>query len=213
MSERLKPLSDNEGIIYEFNQLSWQDQIQRFVNMGYASDLGISEDEYRASLPSFADQPEQFRGHFDRALLVDPRVSLSIQLKDYVMPKQLRQKLAMYQPVLPAVADSAYQLWVQDGEAYQRVSIPEFNRKKLDFERGLTIAEGSALVREMPSVLQHGIALTGTRFQDPEWHHNGYLTPIFRVQGGRPTVLEQLDSLWPLRRAQIPTAGDISLVK
>lgn len=59
----------------------WSAQIERLINLGFHAELGMSEDNYRASIPAFNPQPERFRGRFAIPVLVDPRVSLQRQLE------------------------------------------------------------------------------------------------------------------------------------
>lgn len=82
----------------ELDQLSieaeWQDQAQRFIELGFHSELGLTEEQYLATLPKFEPQPEEYRGRFDVSLLVETRIPWEKQAKlacivvsDYLMSR------------------------------------------------------------------------------------------------------------------------------
>src|SRR3989344_9558986 len=58
----------------------WSSQVERLINLGFHAELGMTEDEYKSSMPAFQSQPPKFKGRFEIPLLIDPRVSLQRQL-------------------------------------------------------------------------------------------------------------------------------------
>ncbi|KKR78075.1 MAG: hypothetical protein UU23_C0004G0057 [Candidatus Curtissbacteria bacterium GW2011_GWA1_40_9] len=52
----------------------WQRQASRFVELGYHSELGLTEAAYLESLPRFKRQPKEYRGRFDAPMLVEVRI-------------------------------------------------------------------------------------------------------------------------------------------
>lgn len=52
----------------------WQRQTSRFVELGYHSELGLTEAAYLESLPRFKRQPKEYRGRFDVPMLVEVRI-------------------------------------------------------------------------------------------------------------------------------------------
>src|SRR3989344_5168947 len=52
----------------------WQRQTSRFLELGYHSELGLTEAAYLESLPRFKRQPKEYRGRFDAPMLVEVRI-------------------------------------------------------------------------------------------------------------------------------------------
>jgi hypothetical protein len=59
----------------------WQVQATRLVEVGVHEELGLTHEEYLATLPKFEAKPVEFEGKFDIPILIDPRVSLRQLLK------------------------------------------------------------------------------------------------------------------------------------
>ncbi len=57
----------------------WQRQINRFVELGYHTELGISAEDYAASLPKFEAQPAEYVGRLDMPLVVETRIGYQRQ--------------------------------------------------------------------------------------------------------------------------------------
>lgn len=143
----------------------WGAQIERLINLGFHAELGMSEDNYRASIPAFNPQPERFRGRFAIPVLVDPRVSLQrqLELSRTVVDPDVAQanltKLSLAENSKPYVPQKPYQVWIRAfTEDFRRVSktgmIPSRSNRDFAFdERGLTVIEGIALLREFPNLL------------------------------------------------------------
>lgn len=76
-------------------EIEWRDQAQRFIQLGFHNELGLSEAEYLDSLPKFEPQPEEYRGRFDVYLLVETRIPWERQaeLAGIVVSEYLRSRI------------------------------------------------------------------------------------------------------------------------
>ena len=52
----------------------WMRQSQRYIDFGFHTKLGLTEEEYLDSLPKFEPQPEAFNGRFDIPVIVETRI-------------------------------------------------------------------------------------------------------------------------------------------
>lgn len=59
----------------------WQRQAGRYVELGFADILKMTEEEYLESLPRFAEQPEEYKDRFNLPLLVETRIPWQEQAK------------------------------------------------------------------------------------------------------------------------------------
>jgi hypothetical protein len=67
----------------------WENQGKRYVELGFHKELGMSSEEYLASLPRFEPQPEKFQGRFDIPLLVETRIKPAKQAELAGLPYYL----------------------------------------------------------------------------------------------------------------------------
>lgn len=146
----------------------WSLQIEKLINLGFHAELGMTDDEYKATMPAFQPQPPRFKGRFDIPLLVDPRVSLQRQLElskivNYDINEADLTRLSLAESNKPHIPKDPYQLWIRAilesldlarrlGKFKPLRSIKEFTYD----ERGLTAIEGLALLREQPNLLYNG---------------------------------------------------------
>lgn len=162
MSDEVEIPSANE------NEKLWSMQIERLIDMGFHAELGMDEDEYRGTMPTFQPQPAKFKGRFDHPLLIDPRVSLQRQLDlhkilvDHQITEGQVTLLSMRELSKQHIPKQPYQLWtraeLRPYEEVHRAGGPEM-RTVGEFtydERGLTATEGLALLRESPNMLYNG---------------------------------------------------------
>lgn len=125
-----------------------QMQAQRLAILGFHIELGMTVTEYYAEMPQFQLQPAEFRGRFPIPLLVDPRVSLLRQLQLHFLPIETSVteaeivRLSLREVQKPYIPSTLYQIWVRAGGSNR--SIDDFAKD----ERGLTLIEGMALLRE-----------------------------------------------------------------
>ncbi len=148
---------------------NWQEQIDRLVQYGYHRVQNLEKDEYQALMPKFMPQPTEFRGRFNMALLVDPCIPYEKQLRlmgvendlDDISDFQVVNRETIITPNNP------YQIWVQDGTLYKGKSGTQLMRILPSDERGLTLIEGLALIREIPDFRLHAknymISLLGSQ--------------------------------------------------
>lgn len=133
----------------------WNMQIERLLRLGFHEALGMSEEDYRASMPSFRSQPEKSKGRFDIPILVDPRVMLKTQLQRQKIlisrdiPEGDLVKLALGESQRPDIPREPYQIWLNANlRSYYKMP------NELDWdEQALTPIEGLAVLREIPDIL------------------------------------------------------------
>jgi len=147
-------------------QLEWSRQASKFIELGFHKKLGLSEEQYLATLPKFGSQPEGFKGRFDIPVLVETRVPPRSQLELAGFEAYL-EGLEVYDwpgdpkgyktPGMPYVA------WVQDGSKSLNKSVEEVRRGLAPDERGATLLDGTGLVIAHTELLKgHYIHLPGS---------------------------------------------------
>lgn len=145
----------------------WLDQSQKYIGLGFHTELGLKEQEYIVSLPRFEDQPENFRGRFDLPVIVETRISpqrqaelaglnyflVGLEIKDWEKdPKGYK------------TPDKPYIAWMNDGKLNLRKSVENVRKAHAEDERGATIHDGIALYITNSDVLKdHFIDLPGTQ--------------------------------------------------
>ncbi len=148
---------------------NWSEQAERLIDLGFHVELGINEDEYRATIPAFQPQPPKFKGRFDLPVLIDPRVSLQRQLElhkifvNHQITEADLTRLSIKEAAKQHIPNVPYQLWVRA----ELRTLEELSRTDEDVirsvgeftydERGLTAIEGLALIREAPNILYNGL--------------------------------------------------------
>lgn len=146
---------------------NWSEQVERLIGLGFHAELGMSEDEYRITIPAFQPQPAKFKGRFDFPVLIDPRVSLQRQLELHkVVYHQITEAnlshLSMREFAKQHIPKEPYQLWVKvelrPCKAVHRAGRLEARTVGAFTydERGLTAIEGLTLLRESPNILYNG---------------------------------------------------------
>lgn len=165
--------------------LEWKRQSGRYVELGFHKELGLSEENYLASLSRFEPQPEVFVGRFDIPILVETRIAPKRQAElaglNYLLrglnvhdweddPKKYKT------PKIP------YTTWMQDGKKNLKRSVRDVRRTLEADERGATEYDGIARWIANPSVLEdHNIDLPGTSVGSDN-------APYLDRWGGRPGV-------------------------
>lgn len=147
---------------------NWSEQVVRLIDLGFHAELGISEDEYRTTIPAFQPQPAKFKGRFDFPVLIDPRVSLQRQLDLHkvLVNHQITEadltRLSIREANKQHIPKEPYQLWVKvelrPYKVVHRAGGPELRTVGAFTydERGLTTIEGLTLLRESPNILYNG---------------------------------------------------------
>ena len=96
----------------------WSRQTQRFIDLGFHEELGLSEQEYLDSLPRFGLQPESFKGRFDIPLIVETKIPVVRQCKLAGIDYYLEGLKVCDWPGDPQgyiTPEKPYFTWVQDG--------------------------------------------------------------------------------------------------
>lgn len=131
-------------------------QVDRLIALGFHTELGMTKEQYRASIPELTHQLEEFSGRFDRQIIVDPRIPIERQLQlmhirvdTDIEDMQYRGEAEInFFPLQPGVEfpEKPYVLWVNNGGK-------NYQKKPANmeiYERGLTISEGLSYIRETP---------------------------------------------------------------
>lgn len=146
--------------------LECERQAERYLELGFHIKLGLSREDYLASLPRFKPQPEIFRGRFDVPVLVETRIAPSRQAKlaglaYYLGGLNVRDWES--DPSGYKTPVSPYTTWMQDGNKKFGKSVGNVRQTLEGDERGATVYDGVALWIKDPTVLDnHGITLPGT---------------------------------------------------
>lgn len=132
----------------------FQRQIGTHLKLGFHKVLGLSLEEYLSSLPHFNPPPENFRGRFDKILLVEPRIPVWLRLQiagyKYFISGEIHDE-SKDKNGLPFIA------WIQDGSKKGLRDLPNPD------ERDATIQEGASLLIAYPKTVEnHPIALLGS---------------------------------------------------
>lgn len=140
----------------------WSQQVDRLLSLGFHEELGITEEAYRVSIPTFLDIPrEKNFGYFDLPLVVDPRVKPSKQMESVVV----KDKIGRVDNIIDA-HQQPYTMW---GRIYEhpRVSYRgAYENTYLDltklfeniqtFEVGGTFIEVISMFLQYPQLFQNG---------------------------------------------------------
>lgn len=134
-------------------QRTWEAQKDRLVKLGYHSALGLSAQEYVASLPKPEPQLTEFKGKFDRPLLVDPRVPIEKQLDllgikaGRLLGHNLKTLLenVRQEDDTQKISNEPYQIWTQ-----MHPRTKTWRAIDTGTEASLTIIEALAYIREFP---------------------------------------------------------------
>ena len=124
----------------------WEVQIRALIHKGIPQELGMTEQQYRDSLPRLTLPPEGAQGRFPLPLLVEPR-ALKNQIRgfdDDFSPGEMDTIVNKVEtPQVP------YLVWGNDGSSTSRYSIEQAMETfaQRGDERGLTYAELLALYR------------------------------------------------------------------
>ena len=163
------------------DEAGWESQLLLLTALGYHDALGMSEEAYRASLPSYQPQPKQFEGRFDTSLLVDPRIPRRRQMQLVGVKNSIGSWLDNFEDV-PEL-NEPYQVWVQNGIRYLRKNALTFTADKADDERGMNSLEAITLYRELPNVvLDHGVILPGSTTMEHYKVHGGAVLTMGRAK-------------------------------
>lgn len=147
-------------------EAEWTRQSQRFIELGFPTELGLSDSVYLESLPRFTSQPEQFKERFDIPVVVETRIPVIRQSKlagvNYFL-KGLEVKDWKKDPRKYKTPDDPYTTWMQDGKKNLNITVKNVRNYFAKDERGATEFDGIALYITHPEIIKdHGIDLPGT---------------------------------------------------
>ena len=125
--------------------------VTQMIQLGIPKVLGVTEEEYRFSLPQPAWDPEAAAMGFDLLILVEPRVDFWIQLQHANIANYLSAALLPD----PGLAISAGPYWLQADAAKRHLgrTVSEAEAAFPSGEHGLTALEGVSLVVQHPEIL------------------------------------------------------------
>lgn len=139
-----RPPVENRSFSVEDLATIHEKQINRLVGLRLHELLNMSEDEYRAGIPSMLPQPDAYRGQFDTPLLIDPRVALpelcqAVGIEYYNHDTSNRD--------LVVVPNRPYTMWTHDSMRYNGISVATLSQLR------------HTSIREVPSTLHEVVAL------------------------------------------------------
>ncbi len=137
-------------------EVEWQRQANRFIELGFHTELNLTKDDYLNSLPKFESQPREFKGRLDIPVIVETRISLRrmldlIGIAQYFGADLVKdwEKGQFETPKMP------YSTWLNDGSINLKKSVGEVRKALKSDERGGTIFDGIALYLKDPKILEH----------------------------------------------------------
>ncbi|MCW0213113.1 MAG: hypothetical protein OJJ54_07125 [Pseudonocardia sp.] len=164
----------------------WRRQVDRLVDAGVAAELGLTPEQYAASLPRFTARPPTYAGRFDAPVIVETRVEWRRLFELFGI--RVSPILAVFPPAVPTGADSAhrdepYAAWfTRWGQRFDGPTSPEEARAALRADEvGANLVEGGAVAHAFPELVE------SARFFD----HIGEVLPAAEIAG--PLPFEPID--------------------
>ncbi len=169
----------------------WAKQAEQLAYL-FARHLGMSREEYAATLPHFLPQPEAYRGRFDIPLIVSVHPKLGIGriariagITQYFDVAD-RTKDWKDRPNGFATPRVPYTTWVDNGRRSLGVSVDAVRGDLGADERGGNIFDGIALYLKDPTLLErHNLDLPGSQV-DPNYVHD--YAPSLYLMNGKPKL-------------------------
>ncbi|MEU7815957.1 hypothetical protein [Pseudonocardia sp. NPDC049154] len=138
--------------------VEWRRQADRLAAAGFAAELGLSAEDYLASLPRFGPQPASYRGRFDAPVLVETRIGWERQYA--LLGIRISAFMAFFPPPVPVGPDSVapevpYTAWfTRWGQRFTEPTAPDEARAALaPDEVGANLQEGGAVVAAFPELV------------------------------------------------------------
>ena len=129
-------------------------QVKNLLVLGFHAELGMSREQYVDGMPPLPLQPESFRDRFNLPVLVDPRVSLSRQLKIH-KPIGVLTDLSDSQVTKMAFSilqncntSHPYYIWAEEKITYNNLGSLAWN------EEPINVIEALALIRECKDIFR-----------------------------------------------------------
>jgi hypothetical protein len=145
-------------------------QGRRLVELGFHTQLGLSEEAYLQTLPKFEPQPEGYKGRFDLQVLVDPRLSSKVQHKTINAKESIDSSIIVDVTQAPS---EPYVIWTHDASKYRQQSVAGAAEQFGEDEVGATQKEVTALYLQHPEAFAgRAVYAAGSR---SEGRHVPYL--------------------------------------
>ena len=172
----------------------WLEQTQRYIDLGFHTELSLTKKEYLDSLPEFGPQPEEYIGRLDVPLLVEPRIPWERQaeLAGIDVTEYLRSRIEEtggWEGNHSKTPDVPYTDWFNSwGQRFTKPIRPFDARAQLaPDESGAGLFEGIALQVHHPEITSSG------KYFDLIGDSAGSgRVPFLRHWDGRP----RLDAYW-----------------
>lgn len=161
--------------------VEWRRQVDRLVAAGVPAELGLSAEDYAASLPRFSAQPAAYAGRLDAPVIIETRVEWRRLFELFGI--RVSPIVAVFPPVVPVGPDSAhldtpYTAWfTRWGQRFDGPTSPDEARADLrEDEVGGNILEGGNVAYAFPELVETA------RFFD----HIGEVFPAGEIGGPLP---------------------------
>lgn len=187
--------------------VEWQRQVGKFIDAGFHTELGMSVDDYVASLPQFAPQPPEYWGRLDMPIVVEARIPWERQydlIGIYTSPFMVHFPKPMPSGPDSFHRDDPYAAWFNKwGQRFAGSISPGDARAALEADEvGANLQEGGAMISAYPELNSAArfFDFIGYVFPAEEVGGEVYFDPIERTPGicrwrGRP---EFACNLYPL---------------
>lgn len=145
-------------------------QVSRYIQLGFHTQLGESEDEYRAefALPKDIKQPESYKGRFDVLLVVDPRIHTVIQNR-IAHISQFGINIDEIINLTEFPSNVPYAVWTHNGKKYSYYSVEKVLKLLADDELGSPVLEVTALYLQHSEYFKgvgvRGVYAAGSRYE------------------------------------------------
>lgn len=146
----------------------FQKQIDRYVELNFHKELGLTEEAYKASFSPFTPRPDIVRNEFDIPIVVETRIGPGRQaeLADiFDGTKGYGVQDWQLDPKRFKTPETPYTVWMNDGSKNLGKSAADVRNSLPADERGATLQEVVALLIHKPVILEkHAVMSVGTDF-------------------------------------------------
>jgi hypothetical protein len=164
----------------------WQRQVQRHLDAGYHHAIGVTADEYRASIPRLGPQPDSYRGRFDVPVLVEARMPWTQAAPLAGINLSAHTRRFGYEPVAgaPERPEQPYWMWCNGwGQRFTDPVAPADARAALrDDEVAANVGELVAMHLACPGLIERGRWLEAIGSLMPSAQIDGLSHPVPAVR-------------------------------
>ena len=133
----------------------WNRQSQNLAAL-FVKELGLTNEQYIASLPKFELQPKEYKGRLDIPVIVETRVPLEKMLKLVGINKYFNVGLIKeWEKDKFETPKTPYTTWLNDSSINLNKSVDTVRKGLKSDERGGTVFDGIALYLRDPKILEH----------------------------------------------------------